>query len=146
MSFQTEFLVRDYECDLQGIVNNAEYFHYFEHARHLFCRDVGLNFSALHDQGIDLVAVRAEIDYRAALRSGDQFVVTVEIERVSRLRWAFLQRLLISAPTGAAARGATDEPQPREAAAGRCIVTSLLNGRPAVIDAVVAALERSLQS
>ena len=33
--------VRDYECDLQGIVNNAEYQHYLEHARHQFLRSVG---------------------------------------------------------------------------------------------------------
>ncbi|NSW95739.1 MAG: acyl-CoA thioesterase, partial [Bacteroidales bacterium] len=33
-SFRLEFTVRDYECDLQGVVNNANYQHYLEHARH----------------------------------------------------------------------------------------------------------------
>ena len=30
--FVEKFKVRDYECDLQGIVNNANYQHYTEHA------------------------------------------------------------------------------------------------------------------
>jgi len=31
---ELEFEVRDYECDLQGVVNNANFQHYLEHARH----------------------------------------------------------------------------------------------------------------
>ncbi|MBU2223338.1 MAG: acyl-CoA thioesterase, partial [Gammaproteobacteria bacterium] len=32
MVFSVDFKVRDYECDMQGIVNNAVYFNYLEHA------------------------------------------------------------------------------------------------------------------
>ena len=32
--FQLEFQVRDYECDMQGHVNNAVYLNYLEHCRH----------------------------------------------------------------------------------------------------------------
>ncbi len=34
--FETRMEVRDYECDIEGIVNNANYLHYTEHTRHLF--------------------------------------------------------------------------------------------------------------
>ena len=34
--YNLRFIVRDYECDLQGVVNNANYQHYLEHARHEF--------------------------------------------------------------------------------------------------------------
>ena len=34
--FELKMSVRDYECDLQGIVNNAVYQNYLEHARHQF--------------------------------------------------------------------------------------------------------------
>ena len=30
--------VRDYECDLQGVVNNSNYQHYMEHTRHRWVR------------------------------------------------------------------------------------------------------------
>jgi len=78
--------VRDYECDLQGVVNNAVYQHYMEHARHRWMEQMGLDFAALHAQGIDLVVVRVEIDYRFPLRSRDRFVVRSALEREGRLR------------------------------------------------------------
>lgn len=37
--FTTRMMVRDYECDIEGIVNNANYLHYAEHTRHLFLQN-----------------------------------------------------------------------------------------------------------
>ena len=43
--FQLEMMVRDYECDIQGIVNNANYLHFMEHTRHQFpARDIRASF------------------------------------------------------------------------------------------------------
>jgi acyl-CoA thioester hydrolase len=89
--FTLQFDVRDYECDLQGIVNNAVYQNYLEHTRHVFLKRMGVNFAELAKRGIDLVVVRIEIDYLYPLRSGDTFVVGLDMERVSRLRFGFLQ-------------------------------------------------------
>jgi len=86
-----EFEVRDYECDLQGIVNNANYQHYLEHARHACLKTLGMDFVALASEGIFLVVFRIEIDYKTPLRPGDRFLVCSDIERVSRLRFAFVQ-------------------------------------------------------
>lgn len=86
-----EFDVRDYECDLQGIVNNAIYQHYLEHARHQFLLRIGMDFAALSREGCNLVVIRIEIDYKMPLRSGDKFVVCSNLERLSRLRFVFLQ-------------------------------------------------------
>ena len=44
--YELEMKVRDYECDLQGIVNNANYQHYLEHTRHEFLTSVGISFAA----------------------------------------------------------------------------------------------------
>ena len=54
-TFSLEFSVRDYECDLQGIVNNATYQHYLEHARHEFLISKGIDFAQLHEKGMDLI-------------------------------------------------------------------------------------------
>lgn len=92
--FTLAFEVRDYECDLQGIVNNAVYQHYLEHARHVFLKQQGIDVAALARQGINLVVTRVEIDYLHPLRSGDLFLVGVSLERVSRLRFRFVQDVL----------------------------------------------------
>ena len=85
--------VRDYECDLQGIVNNAVYLHYFEHARHQFLKAHGFDFDALNREGIHLVVVRAEVDYKAPLRSGDQFTVVSRLQAKTPVRFQFLQEI-----------------------------------------------------
>lgn len=87
----TDFVVRDYECDIQGIVNNANYQHYLEHARHQFLISRGLSFQELHDQGIDLVVTKVEIEYKYPLKSRDSFVVTTKIKRQGNVRLLFLQ-------------------------------------------------------
>ena len=93
MSFIVEMKVRDYECDLQGIVNNSVYFNYLEFARHEFFQSCELSFSELVAQGINLVLMRCEIDYKCSLRPGDVFEVSVEMVRVSRLKIGFHQKI-----------------------------------------------------
>jgi acyl-CoA thioester hydrolase len=89
--FSLEFIVRDYECDLQGVVNNANYQHYLEHARHEFLISKGISFFDLHEKGIDLIVTKVEIDYKFPLRSRDKFIVTVNIKREGNARLVFVQ-------------------------------------------------------
>ncbi len=79
--YELKLKVRDYECDLQGVVNNSVYQNYLEHARHEFLESVGSNFKALHDDGLDAMVSRIEIDYKTSLSSGDEFLVKINIER-----------------------------------------------------------------
>ena len=69
--YELEFKVRDYECDLQGIVNNAVYQNYLEHTRHEFLLKHNVSFSDLHNQGIDAVVARVDMAYKYPLRSRD---------------------------------------------------------------------------
>jgi acyl-CoA thioester hydrolase len=91
--FSLEFMVRDYECDLQGVVNNAIYQHYLEHARHEFLLSKGVSFAKLHEEGIDLIVVKVEIDYKYPLRSRDRFVVRVNVERDGNAKLLFIQEI-----------------------------------------------------
>jgi len=90
-SFEHEFTVRDYEVDLQGVVNNANYMHYLEHARHEFLISRNIDFEALHAEGKDLIVIKAELTYRFPLKSRDRFVIRLKALREGQLRVVFIQ-------------------------------------------------------
>lgn len=92
--FKLEMRVRDYECDLQGVVNNAVYQNYLEHARHEFLLANGINFAELTAQGIHLMLTRAEVDYKSSLRPLDGFVVTVRAVKQGRVQVVFEQQII----------------------------------------------------
>ena len=88
--FELEMKVRDYECDLQGIVNNANYQHYIEHTRHEYLHSVGISFAKLHEQGIDAVVARLNMAFKTPLRSGDEFVSKLYLKREG-IKYVFYQ-------------------------------------------------------
>lgn len=92
--FALDLAVRDYECDMQGIVNNSVYQNYLEHTRHEFLLSHGLSFAELTQQNIHLVVARAELDYKAPLKSGDQLKVGLNLERHGRLQLLFNQDIV----------------------------------------------------
>ncbi len=92
--FQLEMQVRDYECDIQGIVNNAVYQNYLEHCRHQFLNTANLDFAELHNQGIDAVVIKAELEYKFPLRPGDLFYIRLKIGRQGQLRIIFNQQII----------------------------------------------------
>lgn len=93
MGFKLDFKVRDYECDMQGIVNNSVYQNYLEHSRHEYLLANGVDFAELARQKINLVVLRAELDYKAPLVSGDEFYVDTVVAQSSRVRFDFLQNI-----------------------------------------------------
>ena len=80
-SYEIEIKVRDYECDAQGIVNNANYQHYMEHTRHEFLVSQGVSFARLHEEGIDPVVARITIAFKTPLRSGDEFISKLYLKK-----------------------------------------------------------------
>ena len=92
--FAIELKVRDYECDVQGHVNNANYQHYFEVARHEFLEKVGLNFHKLHLKGIDAVVSSVHIRYKIPLVGMDKFKCVIsKIDKV-RVKYIFHQEII----------------------------------------------------
>lgn len=92
MEYQHELTlkVRDYECDLQGIVNNANYQHYLEHARHEFLLSLGISFAKLHGQGIDPVVARINMAFKTPLKSGDQYTCCLNLKKEG-IKYVFYQ-------------------------------------------------------
>lgn len=79
--YELDFKVRDYECDLQGIVNNSVYQNYLEHTRHEFLLERNVSFSELHSRGIDAVVARIEMAFKVPLRSRDEFVCKLGVKK-----------------------------------------------------------------
>ena len=88
--FETTMEVRDYECDIEGIVNNANYLHYMEHTRHLFLQQCGLSFAEMHRRGVDAVVARMNLQYKTPLQCDDKFVSRLWLEK-QNVRYVFHQ-------------------------------------------------------
>ena len=88
--FETRMEVRDYECDIEGIVNNANYLHYAEHTRHLFLKSLGVSFAKLHEQGIDAVVHSMKLQYKVPLRCDDEFISRLNLKK-DRFKYMFYQ-------------------------------------------------------
>lgn len=82
--------VRDYECDIEGIVNNANYLHYMEHTRHLFLKECGLSFAEMHNKGVDAVVARMNLQYKVPLQCDDEFFSRLWLEKQG-VRYVFHQ-------------------------------------------------------
>ena len=80
-TFEIEMKVRDYECDVQGIVNNANYLHYFENTRHEFMCSLGISFNESRKLQVDPIVVRANLHYKTPLIGGDVFLSSLTVER-----------------------------------------------------------------
>ena len=126
--FEMQFQVRDYECDMAGIVNNSVYLNYLEHARHVFIKTIGLDFKKLLNEGIVAVVVHADLSYKTSLRSGDSFVIRIRVEH-SGVRYIFYQDIYRFPDDALCLKGVIT-------------TTSLINGRPAVTDEIVQTIEK----
>lgn len=105
--YSIEMKVRDYECDIQGVVNNANYQHYLEHARHEFLESIGGSFANLHSQGIDPMVSKVTIEYKRPLRGGDKFDVCINVERRGA-KLVFLQDIYNKTTGDLAVKGEVD--------------------------------------
>jgi acyl-CoA thioester hydrolase len=130
--FELEFIVRDYECDLQGVVNNSVYQNYLEHTRHEFMKTIGLDFADLFKRGILAVVARVELAYKTSLRSGDKFVSRLRVEHEG-VKYIFHQDIY----------RLSDE---KLCLKGIVTTTSIVNGRLAIAPEIKEALENVVEN
>lgn len=92
--FSVEFTVRDYELDMQGIVNNSVYQNYLEHARHEYLHFHGIDFADLTERGVILVVKSITMDFKKSLKSRDRFKVVIETYKDGHLKLVFKQTII----------------------------------------------------
>jgi len=126
--YELSFIVRDYECDLQGVVNNSVYQNYLEHTRHEFIKTIGLDFADLFSRGILVVVARVDLSYKTSLRSGDSFVVRLRVESEG-VKYVFYQDIYRL-------------PDEKLCLKGIVTTTSLINGRLSVSPEITEALKK----
>lgn len=119
--------VRDYECDLQGIVNNAVYQNYNEHCRSAFIASLGIEFAELHARGIDVVVAQLNMRFKVPLRPGDKFEVRLSLEKQG-LRYVFHQDIVRLIDGKRATKDATYQKEVLSLRAQTDIV-AIINGR-----------------
>jgi len=126
--FELELKVRDYECDMAGIVNNSVYMNYLEHARHEFIKTIGLDFHEMLHSGIVAVVAHADLSYKTPLKSGDTFTVKIRVEH-SGVRYIFYQDIYRFHDNKLCLKGVIT-------------TTSLINGKLATTDVIVQAIKK----
>lgn len=129
--YELEFKVRDYECDLQGVVNNSVYQNYLEHARHEFLNEIGLNFTALFEKGTMAVVARIDMSYKTPLKSNDKFVVRLRADHEG-IKYMFYQDIYRLSDEKLCLKGVVT-------------TTTLINGRLGVSEEIKNALEEVKQ-
>lgn len=86
------FKVRDYECDIQGVVNNATYQRYMEVTRNEWLyEEMGLNYSRMTAENKFLFVSKIVIEYKYPLRPNDKFWCGGIVRRTSNVKLVAVQ-------------------------------------------------------
>lgn len=94
MAYKIEMEVRDNEIDIQGVVNNSNYYIYFQHARHKFLQEVlNIDYIEMSKQNQHLFLVSSNIEFKKSLLPKQKFYVTCKLVPQGRIRFAFEQEI-----------------------------------------------------
>ena len=92
-TYKLRLTVRDYECDIEGVVNNANYQHYLEYARHEFLRSIGIDFRECTASDYIFMVSRIEMRFKTPLHGGEQCDVCLDV-RKEGVRYIFRQDII----------------------------------------------------
>ena len=82
------------DTDMAGIVYYANYLRYIERARSDWVRQAGIDQNAMREGGVVFVVSRIEADYLKPARFDDQLEVVTTLEKLSRVRMVFRQKVM----------------------------------------------------
>lgn len=96
--FRHRLSVRFRDCDPLGHVNHAVYLTYLEQARFtLWHKQLGFEARRLRVQGspsVGIILARAEIDYRAQARYGDELEVRLSLAAIGRTSFTYTYEIV----------------------------------------------------
>jgi acyl-CoA thioester hydrolase len=75
MVCECSLIVRTYECDSYGHVNNANYLNYLEYGRYEYLRSIGFDYPEMIRAGFGIYVARIEIDYRKSAVPDDTLLI-----------------------------------------------------------------------
>lgn len=92
--YRVEFEVRDNEIDIQGVVNNANYFIYMAHTRHKFLiEEIKIDFIEMAKLNQNLFLTSSNIEFKKPLLPNQKFYVTCKLINEGRIRIGFEQEI-----------------------------------------------------
>lgn len=81
--YRIDLSVRAHECDMGGVVNNAVYLQYLEHAKCEMLKTININYGHLAKLGQAFVVSKLKIDFKFSLKYDDDFWIGVNFRRPS---------------------------------------------------------------
>ena len=91
---RTEVRVMFFDTDCGGVVSNIAYLRFIEIARTQLVEELGLALSEMAETQRYPVVVHTEIDYRHAAKLGDQLVIEGWLDRLERVRFWCVFRII----------------------------------------------------
>ena len=91
---RTEVRVMFFDTDCGGVVSNIAYLRFIEIARTQLVEELGLALSEMAETQTYPVVVHTEIDYRHAAKLGDQLVIEGWLDRLERVRFWCVFRII----------------------------------------------------
>ncbi|WP_319562748.1 thioesterase family protein [Marispirochaeta sp.] len=94
MEHRCTLLVRSYELDTYGHVNNAVYLNYLEYARHQFLNDTGFPYDQFRKEGFGLYVARVDIRYLKPAFLEDELIIVSELTSMGRVKGSVRQTIV----------------------------------------------------
>jgi YbgC/YbaW family acyl-CoA thioester hydrolase len=91
MKYSTQLVVRTYECDSYGHVNNAVYLNYLEYGRMEYLHQIGFDYKNLVADGYYLYITHIDINYKASAYLDDRLFIDVEPVKLNIISGTFRQ-------------------------------------------------------